>query len=284
MEIEFHHCGALHFPSEQTARDLDQFTSCCHKGAVVLLPLLPFPEELKLLFLRKHPLSQTFYQNIRNYNSAVAFVSVVSNIQSIPGRGPYMYKISGQIYHFLGPAQPNTGDIPTFGQLYFLNTADAHEHRSNNPINIRLNPILLLLLDSLLRQINPYAQAFKMMREVCQEENDTAVQQNQSLMEVQIIFDNNYHLDQCRYNIPQVNEVAAVFVGPGSENFPSHCLAVHPHSNQLTTIPVTNKNCDPMSYPLLFPKGDIGWHPYISNCKQNQTKRTKCIYIAILLL
>ncbi|CAG8788601.1 29091_t:CDS:2, partial [Gigaspora margarita] len=65
MEIEYRHCGALHFP-----------------------------KELKLLFLRKHPLSQTFHQNIHNYNT-----------------------------------QPNTGDILVFGQLYFLNTADAHKHQ-----------------------------------------------------------------------------------------------------------------------------------------------------------
>ncbi|CAG8786533.1 23401_t:CDS:2, partial [Gigaspora rosea] len=105
----------------------------CHCGAVVLPPLLPFPEELKSPFLQKHLLSQTFHQNICNYNSAVVFSSVVSNIKSISGYGQYMYKILEQVYHFLEPVQPNTEDIPIFGQFYFLNTTDAHEYQSNNP-------------------------------------------------------------------------------------------------------------------------------------------------------
>ncbi|CAG8682306.1 17755_t:CDS:2 [Dentiscutata erythropus] len=266
MDVECYHCGALHFQEERTASDLDQFTSCCHKGAVTLPPLLPFPNELKLLFLRNHLLSKTFFEHIRKYNGATVFASVVSNNELLSGRGPYAYKISEQIYHFLGPAQPSIGDVPIFEQLYFLETADAQACRSNNPVNVGLDSRLLSLLDLTLRQVQ-------------QEEHDIATEQGCQPLEVQMIFENDHHLDQRRYNTPHVNEVAAIFVGPEEHRFPSHCLAVHPRSNQLKTIPVINADCDPMSYPMLFPRGDKGWHPKIINNHQNQTRRT---YVSIL--
>ncbi|CAG8737010.1 9104_t:CDS:2, partial [Acaulospora morrowiae] len=186
MEIECRHCGALHFPRERTAGDLDQFTSCCHKGTVALPSLLPFPDELRLLFLREHPISSAFYNYIRKYNSAMAFASVVSNIQLPSGRGLYAYKILRQMYHFLGSAQPNEGDIPSFGQLYFLDTTDAQEYRNSNPANAKLDPALLLLLNSVLQQ-----------------KHDVAIQQGHQPMEVQMVFDNDRHLDQRFYNAPQ---------------------------------------------------------------------------------
>ncbi|CAG8701673.1 22817_t:CDS:2 [Cetraspora pellucida] len=107
------------------------------------------------------------------------------------------------------------------------------------------------------------------MRDAYEEESNIAIQQNHSSLELQMIFDNNLRLDQCCYNIPRVNEVAAVLLGLEDKNFPSHCLAICPYSDQLTTIPVINKHCDPMSYLLLFPRGDIGWHSQMPNSQRN---------------
>ncbi|CAG8613214.1 11713_t:CDS:1, partial [Acaulospora morrowiae] len=170
----------------------------------------------------------------------MAFASVVSNIQSPSGRGPFVYKISGQMYHFLGSAQPNEGDIPSFGQLYFLDTADAQEYRNNNPVNAKLDPALFLLLDSILRQVSPFSQAFEMMREMEQEKHGAAIQQGRQPMEVQMVFDNDRRLDQRHYNASRVNEVAAIFVGSSDNIFPSHSLAIHPRGGQLKTIPIIN--------------------------------------------
>ncbi|CAG8796255.1 835_t:CDS:1, partial [Dentiscutata erythropus] len=42
IDIKCHYCGALYFQEEQTGGDLNQFISCCHKGAVVLPLFLNF--------------------------------------------------------------------------------------------------------------------------------------------------------------------------------------------------------------------------------------------------
>ncbi|CAG8672050.1 28028_t:CDS:2 [Dentiscutata erythropus] len=158
---------------------------CCHKGAIVLPPLFEFHDVLKLIFLRRHPLSNVFFDHICKYNGAMAFAS------------------------------PDTNNVPTFRQLYFMETANTQVSRSNNPINTNLNSVLQSLLDLIIRQ----------------EEHNLAIEQHCQLM-----------------------EVAAIFVDSGDYDFSSHCLAMRPHSDQLRTIPVINGNCDPMSYLLLFPR------------------------------
>ncbi|CAG8466465.1 922_t:CDS:2 [Cetraspora pellucida] len=148
VEILCCYCSALYFPRERTAEDIYQFTSCCYKGSIMLLPLLPFSEELKSLFLNEHLLSQTFYKNIHNFNSALVFASVVTT---------------------------KYGQHTNFRATILFKYKDAQEYRINHSANIKLDSTLLLLLDSMLRQINPYAHAYRMMRDAYQEENDTAI-------------------------------------------------------------------------------------------------------------
>ncbi|CAG8752472.1 2529_t:CDS:2, partial [Acaulospora morrowiae] len=173
MDVICDACGALHFAGERT-------------------------DELKALFEKSHPLSSKFFKLIRNYNAAMAFASILSNIDNQTDQGPYIYRISSQIYHFVGPVKPASNEKPSFGQLYFLDTAEAREQRAHHPTNICLN-------------------------------------------------------HQRRYNTPQANEVAAVVVGFNDEQFLPHQLVIRPHASSLQIIPVINANCDPMSYPLLFP-------------------------------
>ena len=61
-----------------------------------------------------------------------------------------------------------------------------------------------------------------------------------------------------RYSAPvNQNEVAAVFVNEKNENVPSQrqqlCITSK-HGGKLTTIHYTDSNCDPLVYPLFFPR------------------------------
>lgn len=48
--------------------------------------------------------SSAFMGRIRNYNGALAFASIVAaqDLKIRAGGGPPVYRISGQMYHFLG--------------------------------------------------------------------------------------------------------------------------------------------------------------------------------------
>ena len=97
---------------------------------------------------------------MRQYNSALAFASIVTKLDAQPGSGPLTYRVSGQVYHYIGSAQASDNSTPKYGQLYFMDSVDALQVRSIQSIKFNLDPDLLSLLDIILRQWNPYAAAY----------------------------------------------------------------------------------------------------------------------------
>ncbi|CAG8607285.1 15066_t:CDS:2 [Gigaspora margarita] len=69
------------FAGEHTGQDSSIFALCYQKGAIILEEPLSFPDELKILFKKSYPLSSEFLKHIQNYNAAMAFVSILSNIE-----------------------------------------------------------------------------------------------------------------------------------------------------------------------------------------------------------
>ena len=84
------YCSATRFHGEKL--------NCCHNGKVFLPQLFPYPDELRELLIGNDEKSKNFQDNIRQYNSAMAFASFGANITSHVGRGPYSFRIHGQIY------------------------------------------------------------------------------------------------------------------------------------------------------------------------------------------
>ena len=95
------HCHALRFCNEKY--------NCCHNGKVALLPLNPYPQELKHLFLANDAISKNFLDNIRQYNSSVSFASFGAQMEPPSGRGPYCLRVHGQTYHRSGTLYPPCG-------------------------------------------------------------------------------------------------------------------------------------------------------------------------------
>ena len=62
-----------------------------------------------------------------------------------------------------------------------------------------------------------------------------------------------------RYNEPTHNEVAAVFVGEDGAPPANRDIVVYPRDRQPERIPYMSAHTDPMCYPILFPRGELGW-------------------------
>jgi hypothetical protein len=107
--------------------------------------------------------------HVRTYNSALSFASLGAKVKVFDGGVPYCYRIHGQTYHAVGPLNPNDNTTPTYAQLYVYDSEEANRIRMNNVNNSNLNIELLSQLDALLREINPFAEAFKMMKEIVSE-------------------------------------------------------------------------------------------------------------------
>uniref|UniRef100_A0A7I4XXQ7 ATP-dependent DNA helicase n=1 Tax=Haemonchus contortus TaxID=6289 RepID=A0A7I4XXQ7_HAECO len=269
MNVECESCGAQHFRSESRGRRAT-FNDCCNHGNITLEHFTNYPRQLRRLLTSQEADSKEFREHIRNYNSAFAFASIGAQLDT-PRSGPYCFRIHGQIYHRIGPARPEEGQPPRYGQVYILDTSMAADERAGNPANVQCKPALIRSLSALFHEINAFAQAYKMLNDVALEEEARALREGRSAMPVRMVFQSS-NLDPRRYNEPTANEVAVVYVGEEGDVPAEHNLAVHLQSGGLRNIRVYDAECDPLSYPIFFPRGELGWHP---NMMKNPSERRR---------
>jgi hypothetical protein len=96
---------------------------------VQLARLQPLPQPLAALFCGTHPKSRHFFSNIRAYNSALQLASCYANVDRTLTGGIQQFRISGGMYHQLGPLQPTPGRQPQFAQLYILDQEEQLQRR-----------------------------------------------------------------------------------------------------------------------------------------------------------
>jgi hypothetical protein len=164
------------------------------------------PLDLRNLLCGISPLSDTFKNNIRRYNSAFAFTSLGANIvQEITrASGPYCFKISGELHHLAGSLIPEDGRPVVYAQIYIHDQMEQLRLRQNNN-GTHTNPTIMTNLQAMLHDTHPYVllykQAFQIMSEKPEDE-----QQN---IHVKLRADR----DPRRYNLPEADEIAAIIPG-----------------------------------------------------------------------
>ncbi|UYV67116.1 hypothetical protein LAZ67_4003936 [Cordylochernes scorpioides] len=268
LDIVCPYCSALHFPGETVG------SSCCHKGKVILPTLSSFPYEMMELMTSNSVEAKYFQTNIRSYNSSLAFASMGAQVDVFSGQGPFCYRIHGQIYHLTGPLHPHENRAPSYAQLYILDSEAANNIRIAASRPLECHPGILTLLDSVLRRVNPYTSAYRQMHQVELAEEHRARIENRQMCQVQMLIRQNHCRDLRRYNAPSVSEVAAIFVDQDGHVPSNRDIAVFPHDRGFVRISPLNPNCDPMTYPLLFPAGDPGWTIGILH-EENMRTRTR---------
>lgn len=70
-------------------------------------------------------------ENIRAYNQMFVMTSLGAEVDNSinTGRGPYVFKILGKIYHWIGNMCPEQNKEPKFLQLYIYDTANEVKNR-----------------------------------------------------------------------------------------------------------------------------------------------------------
>ena len=79
--------------------------------------------------------SPSFCDNIRRYNAATGFVSFGdasggTAAARIPGQGPPVYVLHGQVYHRISVLLPSGNKDPAYGQLYIYDPVEAADRRA----------------------------------------------------------------------------------------------------------------------------------------------------------
>ncbi|XP_044354828.1 uncharacterized protein [Triticum aestivum] len=237
------HCGAKRFQYETSG-------FCCRSGKINLAHSEP-PLELQMLYKSSDPNAVHFRENIRYFNGHFSFTTLgvsLDNRYTNMSSGVYTFRAHGQIYHNVFSFGP-TQDGPKHLELYFYDDDPSLQHRFRCSPNLDRD-VIRKLVDIL--KDNPYSETFRNLGGV------------DDLEEYRIELNTDMRLDQRRYNLPISSEVAAIWV-EGNElckHF-DRSIVLFGNGNKRYSIQPYYGCYDPLSYPLFFPRGEIGWHPEI---------------------
>ncbi|GKE72623.1 hypothetical protein Tco_1534664, partial [Tanacetum coccineum] len=130
---EFRHCGCLFWYNERLkGNDYGERAEyhLCFGGGKIYMPLTPDPP----VFIQQLLRNSHFMEHVRAYNQMFSMTSFREKIDDSVnrGRGPYVFKVSGQFYHWIGSLYPEEGHHPRFLQLYIYDTQDEVANRMQN--------------------------------------------------------------------------------------------------------------------------------------------------------
>lgn len=169
-------------------------------------------------------------------------------------RGPYVYKICGQVYHRMGSLLPEEGKPPRYAQLYVYDSTDEIGLRISVVPDISQRRIvdrdLVEGLRNMLDNENWLAQAFRMIKYQFKE---NACQQ----MSLRII--GTRRKDGNQYEQPSCSEVAGLISTNPDRVERSRDLIVEYKNGKLQRITHTSPSLMALQYPLLFPYGEDGF-------------------------
>ncbi|GJY91610.1 hypothetical protein Tco_0506806 [Tanacetum coccineum] len=165
------YCGAMFWYGEWLKGYSDiraqRYHKYCRGGKIVMRRERDPPNYIKHMLKDRH-----FLDNIRAYNHMFAITSFGAHIdESVNNRrGPYIFKVSGQIYHWIGAMCPPSSDAPLFLQLYIYDTQNEVTNRmrhfggeANNDLDSKIIQALIHFLD----QHNDLVQIFRVARDKC---------------------------------------------------------------------------------------------------------------------
>ena len=253
MDAACKHCSALHWMAERLARSSQlspKFSLCCLEGKIRLPPLEKAPQPLHDLLTSQDAHAVKFRTEISKYNRTFAFTSLgVNEDHSVNnGRGPPVFRISGELCHWSGALTPPNSQLARYAQLYLYEPQAALTDRVRQ--NADLDPGILRDLQAMLIAHHQYVGIYKHAMEILKQHNAEDVQVRLRLTP---------QLDRRRYNLPTSNEVAMIL--PGTSADAPRDIILRRRDGHLQRISDLHPAYTPLQYPLLFPRGENGWYP-----------------------
>ncbi|XP_004301602.1 PREDICTED: uncharacterized protein LOC101297157 [Fragaria vesca subsp. vesca] len=228
------------------------YTGCCQEGRIRLPPVRPAPVFLEyLLDSTNGQKSVEFRNNIRSYNTMFAFTSMGANVDKTvtDGHGPYVFKISGQVYHLMGSLIPPEGECPKFAQLYIYDTENevANRQKAVDGLDSEIVTRLIDMLD----ESNELVQYFRSVRNKYNE---------RSLRCLNLTILDNERIGDREYDVPSSSEVAGLIVGDIGLYEADRDVVVDTFENGLQRVSRLHPKFMSFQYPVLFPYGEDGYH------------------------
>ena len=284
MDVRCDNCSALHWSREKPSDSTGEnhfFSSCCKLGDIELDQFREPPDLLRALLTGDDPRSRAFRKDLRRFNNAFAFTSVYCSQtnRGATGNGPNCFQIHGALYHITGPLQIATGAQPKFAQLYIYDPQVAADVRCG--LFDGLDRQFIQDFTTYIHQHNPFPQIYKFAAERMRETRtkSSAADGIQVILNPQMRLVVEKGADKRRENLPTADEVAAIIPDEweacGSREVILARWTAEGLQPAFSRIPATHASYMPLAYPLLFPRGDYGYHfgiP-IRDCRRIGRKR-----------
>ena len=114
------------------------------------------------------------------------------------------------------------------------------------------------------------------MHEVIEHEKLLAIKEHRQVDIVSMVITNDVHERQKEYNAPLSHDITFIFKNINGQPPVNRDIALWPRKRYELLVPSTTESttirintqqdiCDPMTYALLFPHGDRGWHDNIAS-------------------
>ncbi|GKC73843.1 DNA helicase [Tanacetum coccineum] len=225
------------------------YHKCCSGGKVVLENEREPPEYIKLLFGDRN-----FLDHIRVYNHMFSMTSFGARVdESINnGRGPYVFKISGQIYHWISTLCPFVGDPPRFLQLYIYDTENEVANRMRHfggTQSAGLNEHTVEGLMHLLDECNELVRLFRTARDKCN---------GQQIPDFKIRL---YSVVGAReYDLPTSQTLGAIVFENGQNTETDYDVIIESKDGFPQRINKLHSSYMALQFPLIFVYGQPGFH------------------------
>ena len=246
-------CGAYFWYLERVAMFSTpahpRYSHCCQDGGVVL----PYPPAFDPDFVALYE-NVSFMKDIRAYNSMFSMTSFGANVDHAVNedRGPYVFKICGQISHTIGSLSPDPVKGPRFLQLYLFDTEHKVQNRLkaiDGPRKRDLDGNIVHFLVGFLGANNEYVRTFKTAKIMADECN----------LDVYAVRLFNNVPDRT-YGLPSPGSLGCIVTGD-DVTCTTYDIVVFSHSGRPKRISKLHPSYMPLQYPLLFPYGEEGWSP-----------------------
>ena len=170
-------------------------------------------------------------------------------------RGPYCYRISGQVYLAISQMQPGAGKYPLFSRIYIFDKQNELENRMKSLPS--LGKAIIKDLQEMIKEVNPYALMYQQAADMLQDKPTEDVRL--------VLKTTRRNIDPRRYNLPTGSDVAVIIPMQDDDNISSRDVVAyknagcHPDGKHLMRIAVTHRMYDLLMHVLLCPFEDKGW-------------------------
>ncbi|WOH08718.1 hypothetical protein DCAR_0728165 [Daucus carota subsp. sativus] len=186
------------------------------------------------------------------YNNAFGFTSVGANMdKSINnGRGPFVYRIHGVLYHQIGSLFAEESKKPVFSQIYMYDNQEQVSKHMNFPNSEEpLDSEITECLSVMLHRVNALVDIYRQVRDRYKESE---------VIPGKLRLIANRDTDGRESNVP-TNAYDFAGLVANSNLADDRDIVVHPHDGFLHRISVLHPCYMSLQYPLLFPWGEDGF-------------------------